>query len=211
MTTNSETAPGEDRSTALAFVNSKHRRGRVVVDQIETPELLHAWLSRHSMTVPEPPITARELERTHALRDAIRTLMHGSVEGEHPPREMLRIVNEAASAAPRAAALDWTASRGPTRRYTTVKVSPIELVLSAMATDAIELLTDERRQELVECSGPGCIRFLLKDHPRRHWCSPGCGERARAARYYRRHLPQPGGAQSSALASDPSNAVPRGG
>ncbi|MFH9354859.1 CGNR zinc finger domain-containing protein [Kitasatospora sp. NPDC017646] len=32
------------------------------------------------------------------------------------------------------------------------------------------------------CPGPGCVRFFVKDHPRRGWCGPGCGNRARAGR-----------------------------
>ncbi|MFI6847287.1 CGNR zinc finger domain-containing protein [Kitasatospora sp. NPDC050467] len=34
--------------------------------------------------------------------------------------------------------------------------------------------------------GPGCVLYFVKKHPRREWCSAGCGTRARAARHYER-------------------------
>jgi predicted RNA-binding Zn ribbon-like protein len=36
------------------------------------------------------------------------------------------------------------------------------------------------------CPGNGCVLFYVKDHPRREWCSPACGNRTRVARHYRR-------------------------
>ena len=41
--------------------------------------------------------------------------------------------------------------------------------------------------QLRACHAPGCVLYFLKDHPRREWCSTACGNRARAARHYRRH------------------------
>ncbi|MGW3040938.1 CGNR zinc finger domain-containing protein [Kitasatospora sp. NPDC001159] len=43
-----------------------------------------------------------------------------------------------------------------------------------------------RPASLRACHGPGCVQFFVKDHPRREWCGPGCGNRARAARHYHR-------------------------
>jgi predicted RNA-binding Zn ribbon-like protein len=40
---------------------------------------------------------------------------------------------------------------------------------------------------LRRCEAPGCINYYLKDHPRRAWCSPKCGNRVRVARHYHRH------------------------
>jgi predicted RNA-binding Zn ribbon-like protein len=48
--------------------------------------------------------------------------------------------------------------------------------------------------DLRACGAPGCMRLLLKDHPRRQWCSTRCGDRVRASRYYHRHRPLERGA-----------------
>ena len=57
---------------------------------------------------------------------------------------------------------------------------------AAIARDAIVLLSGPTRQDIRSCHAPGCVLFFLKDHPRREWCSAGCGNRARAARHYRK-------------------------
>ncbi|HZC54088.1 MAG TPA: CGNR zinc finger domain-containing protein [Mycobacterium sp.] len=36
------------------------------------------------------------------------------------------------------------------------------------------------------CEAPGCINYYLKDHPRRSWCSPKCGNRVRIAHHNER-------------------------
>lgn len=179
-------APGEERSLAIALVNTRHRHGRGLVDEIATSEALGEWLESRGLAAPSRLPSAAELERVHALRDVIRTLMHSTAAGQAPAASALRALNEAAGVVPRVPSLAWLAGHGLVRSYATGAADPLDHAVSEIATDAVELLTDERRNALVECSGPRCVRFLLKDHPRRHWCSAGCGERARAARYYRR-------------------------
>lgn len=58
---------------------------------------------------------------------------------------------------------------------------------AAIAAEAVELFTGEDRVLLRACYAPGCVLYFVKDHPRREWCSPSCGNRARAARHYRRN------------------------
>ncbi|MDR6317410.1 putative RNA-binding Zn ribbon-like protein [Actinoplanes couchii] len=55
-----------------------------------------------------------------------------------------------------------------------------------MADEAIALFTGAARDDLRACPGPGCVLHFVRDSPRREWCSPGCGNRARAARHYAR-------------------------
>ncbi|HLU55261.1 MAG TPA: CGNR zinc finger domain-containing protein [Pseudonocardia sp.] len=43
------------------------------------------------------------------------------------------------------------------------------------------------RRAAAGCHGPGCVLYFHRDHPRRGWCSAGCGNRARVARHYERH------------------------
>ncbi len=59
--------------------------------------------------------------------------------------------------------------------------------LASIAAEAVELFTGENRVLLRACYAPGCVLYFVKDHPRREWCSPSCGNRVRAARHYRRN------------------------
>ncbi|MEU8629990.1 CGNR zinc finger domain-containing protein [Streptomyces sp. NPDC048669] len=39
------------------------------------------------------------------------------------------------------------------------------------------------RDALRACRAPGCILFFVQSGPARQWCSSGCGNRVRVARY----------------------------
>jgi predicted RNA-binding Zn ribbon-like protein len=59
-----------------------------------------------------------------------------------------------------------------------------------LALAAAQLLGGAEAGLLRACHGPGCVLYFRKDHPRRGWCSAGCGNRARVARHYERHRPR---------------------
>ena len=61
-----------------------------------------------------------------------------------------------------------------------------DVIIGALASDAIDLLTGPARGDIRACGAPGCVLMFLKDHPRREWCSNTCGNRARQARHYHR-------------------------
>jgi predicted RNA-binding Zn ribbon-like protein len=66
----------------------------------------------------------------------------------------------------------------------------VEQVRSELALETARLLTGEPGGLLRACHGPGCVLYFVKDHPRREWCSAGCGNRARVARHYEKHRPR---------------------
>jgi CGNR zinc finger len=70
-------------------------------------------------------------------------------------------------------------------RSTFAARSPVRAALSAVAEDAIEAFSGERRQ-LTRCDDPQCSALLLSRSrgPRRRWCSmETCGNRAKVAAY----------------------------
>jgi predicted RNA-binding Zn ribbon-like protein len=129
-----------------------------------------------------------------ALRDALRRLA-AEVTGDprpaaaSPTRELdaaVSAVNEAAGAAPRWPVLSWAPGSEPSRFSRTCGPAAAAVV-SAIAEQAIDLFSQGERLRLRACLAPGCVLYFLKDHPRREWCSPACGNRARGSRYYQRH------------------------
>ena len=69
---------------------------------------------------------------------------------------------------------------------------PSSSALSAIARDAISLLTTADARRLRECASPECgLLFLDTSRPdRRRWCSSAaCGGKARAAAYRLRRQP----------------------
>ncbi|GAA4970309.1 CGNR zinc finger domain-containing protein [Yinghuangia aomiensis] len=165
-------------------------------DALATPESLAAWLAEHAEAFPDgvadaalAGLAAADLPRYAALRDAIRSLSRTVVDGADPDPHAIAVLNDAAAAAPRVPRL----SAGPGGALTAVEVAaPHRLAaLSTLAAGAIALFGGGERARLRACGGPGCVLFYVKTHPRRGWCSAGCGNRARVARYHERHKDQP--------------------
>jgi predicted RNA-binding Zn ribbon-like protein len=76
---------------------------------------------------------------------------------------------------------------GALQRVSAGSATPSRRALSSIARHCIATLTGEDRVKLCACYAPGCVLYLVKDHPRREWCSTACGNRVRAARHYQRH------------------------
>jgi predicted RNA-binding Zn ribbon-like protein len=171
---------------AIEFANTRYAvRGRPR-EGIGTPDHLTAWLRANS-PVPGPGLHlgAAEVETFRALRAAIRGLCKACVDARPGDGKHVEVLNAAAAAAPR-----WPQLRCAGRTYAVsehTRGNGADTALAAIARDAIGILGGPLRNQIRACQAPGCVLFFVKDHPRRQWCSAGCGNRARAARHYQRH------------------------
>jgi predicted RNA-binding Zn ribbon-like protein len=176
-------------------------RDGVVRDALESDAGVQAWLRAVASRIEdetgigfgapggdEVPAVAAQLR---AVRDALRRL---AVEVTADPRilpavaaptrtEAVATLNAHATAWPE---LAWPAGGRP-RQVIRVAGPPLEFAVRAIAHQGVEFFAGDRRDRLRACLAPNCLLFFLKEHSRREWCSPGCGNRARVARHYRRH------------------------
>lgn len=174
--------PDEPRPVRLMNTIWADRSG--LHDDLTTTEGLTAWLDG-------TPTDAADLEAFRTLRQALRDLAATVTDDTRPVaagRDRDRAVTAVNAAVRRAAT--WprlTIENGDLVRETTTDAPgrPAE-ALAATAAEAVELFTGPHRALLRACHAPGCVLYFVKDHPRREWCSPGCGNRVRAARHYRR-------------------------
>jgi predicted RNA-binding Zn ribbon-like protein len=134
------------------------------------------------------------LGRFRALRDALR-LLAAELTGDTRPvagppgRDVagaISTVNLSCAAAPSWSQLDRPRS-GELRRRAVTAATPADSVLARLAEAAAGLFGSGLAAQLGACLAPGCVLYFLRDHPRRQWCSDGCGNRARVARHYARH------------------------
>jgi predicted RNA-binding Zn ribbon-like protein len=166
-----------------------------VHDALDDPRDAAAWLETAAtgLDVGAPddgtPPTEEVLVRLRALRDALRRLA-AEVTGDprtsspSPLAAAVDDLNRVAGAAPSWSTLT-RAPAGHLARVTRSAAPGPEAVVSRLAEQGVELFTDPDRP-LRACLAPGCVLFFVKQHPRREWCSAGCGNRARVARHYRR-------------------------
>jgi predicted RNA-binding Zn ribbon-like protein len=129
--------------------------------------------------------------RLRDLRDALRRLAAEATEDSRPlaaptipsRQDAIDTLNGFAPVWPE---LVWPPGGEPGRSFRTAG-APVELAISLIAHQAVELFAGAQRGRLRACLAPGCLLYFLKTHPRKEWCSPACGNRARVARHYRRH------------------------
>jgi predicted RNA-binding Zn ribbon-like protein len=57
--------------------------------------------------------------------------------------------------------------------------------MASLARDAIDVVSSDLGRLVRPCEAHGCVRFFLREHARRRWCSTTCGDRVRAARHQR--------------------------
>jgi predicted RNA-binding Zn ribbon-like protein len=179
-------APGEDARPALALVNS--RRNDVIgqVDELATPADLRGWLRQQGL-VRDARVDAAALAAVRELRGAVRELLEARIESRAPDQAAIETVNSAAAAAPSAGRLTWTDLGTPRAERQYLGAGGVPVARALLAADATDLVTGPDHANLLACGAPGCMRLLLRDHPRRRWCSIRCGDRVRASRYYHRH------------------------
>jgi predicted RNA-binding Zn ribbon-like protein len=208
-------APGESEYGSLALVNTRLIRSGGMVDLLADTPAAGAWLELHgprrdqvsaarlrpdwaspgrtspgragagSGIVLAPAEGAQLIE----LRESIRALFEAYVAGRPPPPRTVAAVNAAAAAGPLVPGLMWTTGDGPRIGEQRLGRSAGTKAMAYLAADAMNLLTSPSAAELAACGAHGCIRWFLRTHASRQWCSTRCGDRVRAARHYARHHP----------------------
>ncbi|MGM1060722.1 CGNR zinc finger domain-containing protein [Saccharothrix sp. Mg75] len=183
--------PAEPRPIRLA--NTLRRDRSTVRDHLTTAADLVAWLDGNGGDGPAltaADVTEADLAAFRELRAAVRDLFAALTDDTRSAARDADVgraaaaVNRAATRADTRPQLD--VSGGRWRRTSTTTARPVLAELAATAAETVDLVTGDGRALLRACRAPGCVLYFAKDHPRREWCSTGCGNRARAARHYRR-------------------------
>lgn len=173
---------------AVEFANTRYAVRGKEREGVGTPPELARWLGEHGLPAgadagADAHLDEKAVRDFLTLRDAIRSLLRSTTEGEPLPEAAATTVNRASEQAPRWPVLAGTAASG----YGVIEMDTADPLPSArgqIARDAIALLGGPLKEDVRACHAPGCVQYFLKDHPRREWCSAACGNRARVARHY---------------------------
>jgi predicted RNA-binding Zn ribbon-like protein len=186
--------PGEPVPVRLMNTIWADRRG--VHDALVDVYDLRSWLAAVGESPTYPPAGGRlsqaDVDAFRALRDALRALAAVVTEDTRAAtitgvdvEKAVANVNDAVTAG-----TTWPQlrlRRGRLEQRSAGTATSAMRSLSAVAAEAIELLTGKDRVRLRACYAPGCVLYFVQKHARREWCSTACGNRERAARHYRRH------------------------
>jgi predicted RNA-binding Zn ribbon-like protein len=159
------------------------------VDLLATTAELRAWLEAEQARLGESGFAAAHLDEIRALRDAVHGLLAAAANGTAPPKDALERVNAASAAAPVSPQLLAEGEGRLRSRECGAGGDRLARLLGTLARAAIDLVTSPAAAELHVCRAPSCGMYFLGA---RRWCCAACGNRARAARHYRRSAARPG-------------------
>ncbi|MCX5415549.1 CGNR zinc finger domain-containing protein [Streptomyces sp. NBC_00059] len=192
-----------ERWLALELVSTiRHDGDGGVADDLATVQGTTHWIQEQGDLlaghIPAGELAADENLRRGIieLRQAVRALFARAVSPALPsPPDAHRLMsagqavahlNSAAERELVALQMDWPVEGVPTTRLLSAENDPHVRLVAALARAGIEFLSGPQRTQLRSCTAPRCVRYFVKSHGRQEWCKPSCGNRARAARHYRR-------------------------
>ena len=178
--------PGEDASAALALVNTRHMRSGQPADLLADPARAAGWLAGRGLLPRGTALSDPDTARLVALREAVRRLFSARAGRRAPAVDDMASLNAVLAAAPAVPALTWDEA-GPHQDEHVLAADPFPAAIARLARDALRVLTDPAGPEPAPCGAHGCVRWFLRTHAARQWCSDRCGDRVRAARHYARH------------------------
>lgn len=187
--TPSDTYPQLGEPLAIEFANTRFSDGGRPLDALTSQAALTRWVEANAERIDPPRprrLSADDLDRALELRVIIRALLADAVDGDPPSAATVRQLNQFAALAPFTTRLQWTAVEAPKAHLSVSGTGGFDVLLALLAQSAIDVLGGSGAGRLRRCRAPGCISYYLKDHPRRAWCSPRCGNRVRVARHYQR-------------------------
>ncbi|MCX5215090.1 ABATE domain-containing protein [Kitasatospora sp. NBC_00240] len=180
-------APGADQHPALALVNTRTIRPTGAFDDLAEPAAALDWLTGSGLLPTRRTLTPGEAGRLRALRECVRDLFTARLTGDAPDPAALAELNSALAATPFTGRLHWDGTAdGPRLESRPAGGTPLDAALTRLARDAAELLSGPHAEAVAACGATGCIRYFLRTHGARQWCSQRCGDRVRAARHYAR-------------------------
>ncbi len=178
---------GEDASSAVALVNTRHLQSGQPADLLADPARAAGWLAERGLLPRGTALPDPDTARLVALREAVRGLFAAKAGQRVPVVDDVTLLNAALAAAPVVPALTWDEAGPHRREHALAGAGPFTVAIARLARDALRVLTDPAGPEPAPCGAHGCVRWFLRTHAARQWCSDRCGDRVRAARHYARH------------------------
>ncbi|MEV4050571.1 CGNR zinc finger domain-containing protein [Amycolatopsis sp. NPDC049688] len=145
--------------------------GAQPVERMMTVEQLREWLARSELT-PLAPVTYADVRAAHQLREALRELALGALDGVPPGADQVSALRPFLNTEPvHLAALDRLQRSAPATAAD---------ALGRLAHQAADWLTGPLRHDLRACPEQDCRGVFADPGGRRRWCpSPACASRGR--------------------------------
>jgi predicted RNA-binding Zn ribbon-like protein len=168
----------------LDFVATVGDRAHLAFDRWRSEDDFGRWCEDAGLLAERITIRSNQLMLARHLRETIYRLVRTSLDETKPQKADLEFLNELAS---RPTLIPQLKAIGAAVAQTSP--APFQAVLSAIARDAIDLLSGPQRHRVRECADENCsILFVDTSRPgKRRWCAmSGCGNKVKKASFRER-------------------------
>ena len=173
---------GEPLAIDLANTVMVVREGESV-DLLSSADEFGTWLELERPRLGDCGFALTHLAEVKSAREDTRALLAATASGNSLPEKPLERVNAASVAAPVALRLQIGDDGQSRLKEDPEEIESLSALLGTMARSALRLVADHEQAPLRVCNAPSCGMYFIG---RRRWCCAACGNRARAARHYRR-------------------------
>jgi len=173
---------GEPLAVDLANTVMVVREGDSV-DLLQSEQELRRWLALERFRLGRCDFALSHLSEIRDTREHARSLLGASAAGADLPRRALNRLNALSGEAPISPRLRIAADGEPQLVEEPSEPRDIAGLLGAVARSALRLVAASPDAPIRVCGAPSCGMYFLG---RRRWCCSACGNRARAARHYRK-------------------------
>jgi predicted RNA-binding Zn ribbon-like protein len=207
-------AHGVDLEATFDFLNTNDTDNGFPVEKLPSLETALAWFVNHGVihhegadrvrakVASQPVAAAKDLDRVHTVRDALREVAEAIVERRAPRTGSLQTVNRALHA--RQVIELIPASDGVSVDHRHIG-DPVDDALARLAEPLVTELTSGHPERIRICASDTCqwVFYDASRTSRRRWCDMAtCGNRAKAARYRARARAEN---EPDAVAAEPAN------
>jgi predicted RNA-binding Zn ribbon-like protein len=169
---------------SLNLVCTERYRPSKNIDLLSEPSDVARWLFE-SRAVPQPiEVGKTGFDDARRLRKAIFEAVSSLYAGTTPNRRSVAVINEFAAKPLAKVHLDHR-----TWRREFIADDPVSAGLSAVARDAVDVLTGPEARLIRTCDEPSCRMLFVDTSPgaRRRWCSMSrCGSRSKGETFRKR-------------------------
>ncbi|MDZ4770169.1 MAG: CGNR zinc finger domain-containing protein [Chloroflexota bacterium] len=174
----------------LDFLNTLGIVDGAYVDQIDTPAAFEAWLRVVGVTLPsEPAFDAASFGAVHEFREILRAAAEAVSRGAPIDEGALDAINTLLGVRVTHERLTRADDGGYRMASARTIASPMHRLIPIAESAVAVLCHPEQLSRVKKCANPECIHYFLdtsKNRTRR-WCDMStCGNRSKAAAYYRR-------------------------
>lgn len=177
-------------NAAVDFINTEIVSRRELADPLQNDADLSRWAQEAGFTI-KSKLTTGDLSAAKKLRSALKDLFQARIDRRPPSRGSLATINQYLQSHATHRMLQVNPNSGEYELVPDADASSVTALLANLAYEGAVLLASPQATQLKHCSNLDCVLIFLDTsrNQKRRWCSMDtCGNRAKAAKHYRKQV-----------------------